>query len=375
MRKAGAARPRRGMSATARTWSSPAPACSRWTPSLQSMQCRQTSASPDACQLTKPCPHGYLPTNEPAAMHLTDPTAAAAEATPPHTTPPIATTTQEQRSEVHRKLGRCLYRLQQYERLMKAVLVEHDLSGTVHDWQSRRQARVEFFAPMTLGTLVKHLKRSYLSTHLPGQEIADEGSAPEVTDQIWFSVRARMRLEPDAFAQTVSGLEELVALRNELVHHLMERFDLWNPGGCADADAYLERSYEQVDRHLLELLEWARHSDKARELMASALASDAIQEHIAQTVPSPPLVLNADSNIVQCLREAQAFLAVDGWTLLEDAIDFIRITSEEESPSRYNCLNWRQVLRDSGVFEYERQALPDREGLRVAYRTTRTRRG
>jgi len=52
-----------------------------------------------------------------------------------------------------------------------------------------------------------------------------------------------------------------------------------------------------------------------------------------------------------------------------DSIALIRITSEEESPSRYNCLNWRQVLRGSGVFEYGRQALPDREGLHAAYRT------
>jgi hypothetical protein len=139
------------------------------------------------------------------------------------------------------------------------------------------------------------------------------------------------------------------------MHHLMERFDLWNPGTCADADAYLERSYERVDRHLLELLEWARHANKARQRMANALSSDAIQEHIARAVPSPSLVLNADANIVQCLREARAFLAVDGWTLLEDAIDLIRITSEGESPSRYDCLNWRQVLRDSDVFEYDRR--------------------
>ncbi|VTU46755.1 hypothetical protein SRS16P3_00467 (plasmid) [Variovorax sp. SRS16] len=68
----------------------------------------------------------------------------------------------------------------------------------------------------------------------------------------------------------------------------------------------------------------------------------------------------------------EALLAVDGWTLLDDAIDFIRITAEEESPSRYNCLNWRQAPRDSGVFEYARQALPDREGLHVAYRTLST---
>lgn len=303
-------------------------------------------------------------------MRLTDLTVTA-EPTPPHTAPTIATTTQEQRSEIHRKLGRCMCRLQQYERLMKAVLVEHDLSGTVRDWQSRKQARVEFFASLTLGTLVKHLRRSYLSTHLPGQDTADEGKEPKVKDQIWFSVRAGMQLEPDVFEQTVSGLEELVALRNELVHHLIERFDLWNPGSCANADAYLDRSHERIDRHLLQLLEWARHTDKARGLMASALASDAIQEHIAHAVPSPALGLNADANIVQCLRDAEAFLAVDGWTLLDDAIDFIRVTSEEESPSRYNCLNWRQVLRDSGVFEYERQVLPDREGLRVVYRTRR----
>jgi hypothetical protein len=86
-------------------------------------------------------------------------------------------------------------------------------------------------------------------------------------------------------AETVNGLKELVALRNQLAHHLMERFDLWHPGTCVDADAYLERSYAQVDRHLLELLEWARHADKARALMASALPTDAIQEHLTQ----PPL--------------------------------------------------------------------------------------
>jgi hypothetical protein len=239
---------------------------------------------------------------------------------------------------------------------------------------------------MTLGTLVKHLKRSYLSTHLSGQENTDEGNEPEVTDQIWLSGRTGMQLEPDAFAQTVSGLEELVALRNELVHHLMERFDLWNPGSCSDADAYLERSYKRVDRHLLELLEWARHADKARQRMASALSSDATQEHIARAAPSLPLpfpslplsclVLNADSNIVQCLREAQAFLAVGGWTLLEDAIDFIRITSEDESPSRYKGLNWRQVLRDSGVFEIRAASLarPRKSARRVPNVARMTRR-
>src|SRR3546814_19055987 len=43
---------------------------------------------------------------------------------------------------------------------------------------------------------------------------------------------------------------------------------------CADADDYLERSYERIDDHLLELLEWARHADKARQFMASDTRSE-----------------------------------------------------------------------------------------------------
>lgn len=35
--------------------------------------------------------------------------------------------------------------------------------------------------------------------------------------------------------------------------------------------------------------------------------------------------------------------------------------------SRYDCLTRRQVLRDSGIFVYKRQALSAREGLRVTY--------
>ena len=123
-----------------------------------------------------------------------------------------------------------------------------------------------------------------------------------------------MQLEPEAFAETVNGLEDLVALRNQLAHHSIERFDPLEPPELRRRRRLPgAQLHAQVDRHLLELLEWARHADKARALMASAPPTDAIQEHLTQP---PPIALNADASIVQCLRDAQAFLAVESWTLL-----------------------------------------------------------
>ena len=82
-------------------------------------------------------------------------------------------TTPEQRGEVQRKLGRCLLRVQQYEILTKAILVDHDLSGTIADWEARRQARIDKFAKKTLGQLVEWMKDSYLTTDPDGRQSAE----------------------------------------------------------------------------------------------------------------------------------------------------------------------------------------------------------
>ena len=55
--------------------------------------------------------------------------------------------------EVQRLLGRCLLRLQQYERLIKAMVAHHRLSGPIHDLERSRAAQVDATARKTLGTL------------------------------------------------------------------------------------------------------------------------------------------------------------------------------------------------------------------------------
>jgi hypothetical protein len=69
-----------------------------------------------------------------------------------------------QHREVQRLLGRCLLRLQQYERLMKAIVAYHNLSGPAHALEKIRAARIDDASTKTLGTLGGQLSGSCVVT-------------------------------------------------------------------------------------------------------------------------------------------------------------------------------------------------------------------
>jgi hypothetical protein len=77
---------------------------------------------------------------------------------------------QAQQREVQRLLGRCLLCLQQYERLMKAIVAHHDLSGSAHALEKIRAARIDGASRKTLGNLVGQLFGSYVVTEGAGTQ-------------------------------------------------------------------------------------------------------------------------------------------------------------------------------------------------------------
>ena len=73
--------------------------------------------------------------------------------------------------EVQRLLGRCLLRLQQYERLLKALVAHHELAGPMHSLEGLRDARIQDAATRTLGTLIGRFLDDYVVTEGSGREI------------------------------------------------------------------------------------------------------------------------------------------------------------------------------------------------------------
>lgn len=132
--------------------------------------------------------------------------------------------------EVQRLLGRCMLRLQQYERLIKAIVAHHDLRGPAHAPESIRATRIADAAGKTLGSLVGQFLGSYVLVDGTDTSVDALDEAPE--DVISISMRVCLSLSAEDHAQTQDGLNELVSLRNNLVHHFMDQYD-WPRSSCS----------------------------------------------------------------------------------------------------------------------------------------------
>ncbi|MBK1613107.1 hypothetical protein CKO44_06420 [Rubrivivax gelatinosus] len=222
--------------------------------------------------------------------------------------------------DVQRWLGRCMLRLQQYERLMKMLLAPHELAGPVDTLEAQRAAKVEKVSDKTLGTLVKTLFESYAVPDGFERELLPEDKVPN--DRIAMAMSYRITMTPERLAEVRAGIEALVLMRNELVHHFIERFDLWNDAGCAAALSHLESCYERIDRRHVELLGWVKSMDEARAHMAAFAQTEAFH-------------------------------------------DMMVAHHADQTPSKYGCRSWPQVLTECGRFDFAYRAGDD--GRRVGW--------
>jgi hypothetical protein len=257
----------------------------------------------------------------------------------------------ELQHEVQRLLGRCLLRLQQYEKQLKALLAHHEVVGPVHEQQSRLAARIEDVRTDTLGTLVKSLLDSYIEIEGAERAILDDDKISAQTMSI--GSRVSMQMSEDRREETKYALKELVILRNDLVHHLIDRFDLGSDNGCNAAIDHLNASYSRIDLHLVELQQWARDIAHAMALHASFMQSPAFEDFVFNGIAPDGTVDWSSAGIVRVLREASKALAADGWVRLDDAISWIGERHEEQAPAKYGCKSWPEVLHKARVFHFE----------------------
>jgi hypothetical protein len=185
----------------------------------------------------------------------------------------------ELQREVQRLLGRCLLRLQQYERLLKELLLSREAAGTVATSPARLAKRAGDLRTATLGTLVKELCGSYVVTGEAGPaEPVDVAKEALTAGLPTFSFRLSIQMSEERVEQTRQALSELVALRNGLVHHLLEQFDLWSMEGCERAHDHLTAAYGRIEVRWYELSVWAKSSDQARAAMASFMQTERFQD-------------------------------------------------------------------------------------------------
>ena len=148
---------------------------------------------------------------------------------------------EERQLQVQRWLGRCMIRLQQYERLLKAIVADNNISGPSRDLEAIRDARIRETNGMTLGTLVGQFIGTQLITD--GADASPDMLKNIPDDVLAFGFHMHVMLSTDDYARAQDDLRELVTLRNNLVHHFIEQHDLRSMEGCNSAHAALVTAY------------------------------------------------------------------------------------------------------------------------------------
>ena len=274
--------------------------------------------------------------------------------------------------EVQRKLGRCMLRLQQYERLLKTMVAGMAVKGPIERFQAAQDQKLVDMRTKTLGTLVGMFTGNHLTPALSDVEAGpddDTGTGVQSIDVAWASIRFNISMSPERYAQSKDSLAELVALRNELVHHLIERFDIFDENGCRAALTHLDACYEQIDAHFERLKDWAKSLAETQALASSFLQSKSFEDMFVHGINPDGSVYWMRSTIVECLHQAETACQVGGWTSLDAAIEFISKENRDQVPSRYGCKTWRQVLRKSGLFELRKIGCSDGKSKGTLYRS------
>jgi len=253
--------------------------------------------------------------------------------------------------EVQRLLGRCLLRLQQYERLLKAMIAMQKLSGTPETFPHALDARKAEASDKTLGTLIGRLMGDYIMKE--GVELPDD-TANYPGDSIHLSFRTHLNLPAESYEALKADLRELVTLRNKLVHHFIELHDLWTVDGCLRAQDALTRSYAEIDRHFEQLSTFAGHIDEARKATVEVMQSPQFLDMVVNGVGSDGQIHWPVAAIVGALREAFLELSIDGWVNLDAAARWVSENQPEQTPKKYRCSSWRHVIHESGQFELRR---------------------
>jgi hypothetical protein len=272
--------------------------------------------------------------------------------------------------EVQRKLGRCLIRIQQYELLLKEMVAKREVSAILGKNFLPPSERVS--STKTMGQLVGELTDKYFQPTLleSGQTQPEEPSVDNENPAVWASVRMSVSMAPDAHAKLTEELQDLVDLRNDLVHHFVEGQDLVSEEGCIAADMYLQDCYTEIDRHLVSLRGWAASSNEAMRSMAAFMVSPEYNAFLmAELSPSISQREAALPGLVELLRRAEAEVANDGWASLNTAIAFIKKVAPDETPGKHTFGSWRQVLHDARTFEVRRRPAETGGPIETWYRS------
>jgi len=263
------------------------------------------------------------------------------------------------RDEVFQKIGRNLVNFQKIELMLKHLIANGQVSGYINEFPKSQKKKVADTRKKTLGTLVGE----FVETAFQSPNSSPEPTAERIEPYISFSFS--VEADGDFYESKKRGLKALVDARNDLIHHLLPRFNPESLNSCLEIRDYLDQQRERLIpeyEYLKSIIESFEEIKKEyTAFLSSAEGKKAFELGFLQQSSIVQLLLNV---AVQKPRP-------DGWTFLSVAIQQIRqiLPSEmEQLENRWGYQTLPDLMEASEYFDIIKEEL-NNGGYRWAYRS------
>jgi hypothetical protein len=263
------------------------------------------------------------------------------------------------RDEVFQKIGRNLFNFQKIELMLKNLIANGQVSGYMSEFPKNHEKKVTDTKKKTLGALVgEFVETTFQSTNISPEPTA-ERTEPYMSFS--FSVEA----DADFYESKKRELKLLVNDRNDLIHHLLPRFNPESLESCLKIRDYLDRQRERLIPEYEYLKSVIESLEEIRKAHAAFLSSDEGKKAFE-------LGFLQQSSIVQLLLNISVQKPrPDGWTFLSVAIQQIRqiLPGEmEQLEKRWGYQTLPDLMEASKYFDLTKEEL-NNGGYRWVYRS------
>ncbi|GAB7549924.1 hypothetical protein [Cupriavidus sp. 8B] len=137
--------------------------------------------------------------------------------------------------------------------------------GELRKLQEEKRAAV---SKKTMGQLIGDFVNGHLGPESSGRE------APTELREVWFSFRFNVEAGEPFYEQRRAGLADIVAERNELIHHLLPRWDIKSRDRTREVADYLDQQREKTLAELEVLRGMVKVFEDGRRAQAEFVASE-----------------------------------------------------------------------------------------------------
>jgi hypothetical protein len=260
--------------------------------------------------------------------------------------------------EILRKIGRNIILFQQLEQLLKYLCVNEDISGFASQLQNLTEQRNASIHKQTMGQLVGQ----YINSVNP--EPKELPAEPEEIEEAYVAFKFRIDCDAVYFEKKKEALANLVSERNNLVHHLLPKFDLSNPESCKTIGIKLDDQSERIRDQINDLRANVKALNDGKKELSKFLASEEGKRQFE-------LSFLQQSRLVVLLGEIAVQTArPDGWALMSVAGQLIRQHAPEEIAllkERYGHKSLKSLILETELFDLHEETT-EKGGIRVLYR-------